>query len=187
MSFSEGKKSALNNLEASARVGDLDMQVKPLLDLINSKPCYYTTSSCFGRIVLLEDQGGKGAARHVAKWHESVDAEEVIRCVSSDAGTLWFKYESPILHIVCKDVECANELLFILRECGFKRSGIQSVKDERVVVEALSTERVDAPLCEGGRRLTDDDYVRVLVAHASLKFEQGEKKIGRLVEKLAEL
>ncbi len=178
------KRRALNDLALAERAGDLDVDLKPLLDAINSKAEYYTTSSCSGRIALMQDLGGKGEDRFIAKWHGTVGAEEVLEALRPAEGNVWFRYEPPILHVMARTSEAASAFLQGARESGFKRSGIQSLKAGRILVEVVSTERIDAPVMAGGRIIADEGYVRQLAAESSVKYRAGQAKLERLSGKL---
>ena len=52
--FNEGKKSAIKKLEKAHDAGEVDKGILPILNIINKSENYYTSSSCFGRIVVLE-------------------------------------------------------------------------------------------------------------------------------------
>jgi tRNA wybutosine-synthesizing protein 3 len=174
--FETEKNQAVNNLLVSNSVGDVDEELMPLLNRINALEKYYTTSSCAGRISLLEDFGGKGLDAVLVKWHRRVAAAEVEEIVRANEGRLWFRLECPIIHIMAWDVDCADKILHIARESGFKRSGIQSVKKYRVLVEVLSTERIEAPVFPG----ITGEYIKVLVDEANRKYDVGAQKIKRL-------
>ncbi|MBD3387617.1 MAG: hypothetical protein GF416_01085 [Candidatus Altiarchaeales archaeon] len=182
MSFERQKKTALNNLEASLNVGDVDPALKPLLEAINSFDRYYSTSSCSGRVALLQDIKGKGECRFLGKWHRRATSDEVLRVLKPCDGVVWFRYESPILHVIARDIKAASELLKACRSAGFKRSGIQSMKEERLMVEVLSTERLDAPVMADGITLVSDEYIRYLVGQANLKYDRGSSKLDKLLE-----
>ncbi len=183
-SFQQRKDAALNSLAASERVGDADADVMTLLNAVNDHPSLYTTSSCSGRTVLMVDAGGKGENRFTAKWHRKVSFNEVSEALEASDGRVWFRHESPILHIVAKTPETASKVLHAAMMSGFKRSGIQSLKEDRVVVELVSTERVDAPVKDPGRLLVPQEYLRVLVDEANRKHETGLKKLKRLEQKI---
>jgi tRNA wybutosine-synthesizing protein 3 len=187
MAFLEQKKDAINNLLAAEAVGDLDMQLKPLLDAINALPQYYTTSSCSGRAILIESLGGKGLDSILGKWHGHVKTEDVVSQIKPCGGTLWFRFEGPILHVMATTTRWADEFLHLCRESGLKRSGIQSLKQERILVEALSTERVDAPIMAQGKMLVAEGYMKFLVGEANAKYDAGLQKLMRLQEKVQEL
>jgi len=184
MAFKSRKAEAINNLLAAEKVGDLDLELKPLLYAINSLPEYYTTSSCGGRMVLMQDLGRKGLDNFLGKWHGRISQEEVLSALKPCKGVVWLRYESPILHIMARSLKAAGWMLQIARESGFKRSGIQSLKDERILIEVLSTERVDSPVMDNGRILVSDEYIAYLVGEANSKYGAGGKKLRRLHERI---
>jgi tRNA wybutosine-synthesizing protein 3 len=185
--FASQKKEALNNLLAAEKVGDLDQDLKPLLDAINSLPDCYTTSSCSGRIVLFQNLGGKSLDKTVGKWHRKVQPDDVFRLIQPMDGVVNFIYEPPILHIMARTLEKAAVILILSREAGFKRTGIQSLRPERILVEALSTERIDAPIMAAGKTLVSDEYLRFLIQQANAKYDGGQGKLQRLLVNLQRL
>ena len=48
------KELALSRLRRDYELGKVDSDIKGLLDIINAMNCYYTTSSCSGRIQIAE-------------------------------------------------------------------------------------------------------------------------------------
>jgi len=72
--FLENKKNALQKLDKAKIENKVDIGILPILDIINSLNEYYTTSSCFGRIVLLELPviGDKKNAKFIGKWHRTI-------------------------------------------------------------------------------------------------------------------
>ena len=92
-------------------------------------------------------------------------------------GTVWS-------HVTAVQVESAEKILFAAQQSGFKRSGIQAVNPERVLVEICSTEILEVPLAEERKQLVDDSYLEYLVDVANTKFGAGRKKLERLEEKV---
>jgi tRNA wybutosine-synthesizing protein 3 len=187
MGFAERKKEAQNNLLAAEKVGDLDQELKSLLTAINALSEYYTTSSCMGRVGLMRDLGNKSLDTYIGKWHRKVAFEEVNLALAGAEGKVWLRYEPPILHVMARTAEAADAFLHLCRESGFKRSGIQTLKDERMLIEVLSTERVDAPVSSDGRVLASEEYLRFLIGEANMKFDAGAGKLARLEKKIAQV
>ena len=159
--FLENKKRTLQKLENAKNNGEVDSGIVTVLDLINSLDDYYTSSSCYGRVVLLEIPviGDKKNARWLGKWHHEIKSDDVLSAVrDAKRGQLWLLAQSPIIHVVCRDLESAAKLLKLSVSCGFKHSGLKSV-DRNIVVEVLSTERLDAPVgCDGVLMRAGDEY-----------------------------
>jgi len=178
--FAKQKRHAVNKLGMSMAVGDVDEGIVSLLKAINSLEGYYTTSSCAGRIQLFQDLGNKIRNKQIACWHRRVKYREVPKEFKPVKGVLYFKCEPPILHIAARTLEAAGKLLVAARESGFKRSGIQSVKPERFMVELVSTESIDAPIMEGGKKLVPETYIKYLVKAANRKYAAAQAKIRKL-------
>lgn len=172
----------MRRLESAKERGEVDLDIIPLLDYLNSLSDYYTTSSCFGRISLLHDVGSKRDNGWLGKWHRLVESDEVIHALEKipDRGIVWFKYEPAILHVVAMELEGAAKILRTARNSGFKRAGIMAVKDGRNMVEVCCTERIDAPLAHDGSLLVGSDYIKYLVKQANKQFEKGRKRLSRL-------
>jgi tRNA wybutosine-synthesizing protein 3 len=187
MAYEARKTNALNNLSAAEKTGDLDMPLKPLLEAINSRQGLYTTSSCMGRIILMREEAGKGSDRFLVKYHRKVGADELMEAMRRAHGTVWLRSEPPILHVICQTLDDARKIMHAALESGFKRSGIQSIRQERNLVEILSTERVDLPALIDGELMLSEEYVRRLTQIVNRKFDRGKEKIRRLTEKTLEI
>jgi len=185
--FEKQKRHAINKLDVSIRVGDVDSGIVRLLQTLNACGEYYTTSSCEGRIQLFQDVGSKKDNRSLGCWHRKVSHLEVLQAFKPVKGILYFKFEPPILHVAAQNIEAARRLLICAREAGFKKSGIQAVKHERFMVELASTENIDAPVMDDGRKLVSDDYVKYLVKLANGKHARTQLKIRKLEKLVASL
>ena len=80
-------------------------------------------------------------------------------------------------------------LLRLAIESGFKYSGVKAItKDEdKVMVEILSTERMDVPLASNGRGFYSDEYLDVIIAKANFMLNRGKEKLKQLGHRLNEL
>jgi tRNA wybutosine-synthesizing protein 3 len=178
--FEKQKRHAVNKLDVSIRVGDADAGVVKLLKLINACEDYYTTSSCEGRIQVFQDVGSKKDNKTLGCWHRKVTILEVLESLKPVRGVVYFKFEPPILHVAARGIAAARKLLIAAREAGFKKSGIQAVKEERFMVELASTENIDAPVMNNGKRLVADEYVKYLAGLANVKHARTQSKIKKL-------
>ena len=146
--FLENKKIALKKLEKAKNEKQVDEGIIRILDIINKTDNYYTSSSCFGRIVLLEIPriGDKKNAKFLGKWHRKIKTEELLEALNkAEKGQLWFLAQSSIIHLSAKTIEAADKILKIAYSCGFKHSGFKTIENN-IVVEICSTERLDAPV-----------------------------------------
>ena len=180
--FESQKREAMKKLSDAVDSGNADKGILPLLEFINSLEDFYSTSSCSGRVVLLHDMGNKLDSSWLGKWHREVGVDEVLAAMKNPpaGGTVLFKYESAILHLVARDLKGAKKLLVIAREAGYKRAGIQGLNEDRHLVEICDTGSIDVPIIEKGKVLVDDNYMGCLVALANKKFRNGMEKLERL-------
>jgi len=177
--FENQKRIAIERLKNAIEDDEVDRDILGLINYINSLNNFYTTSSCSGRITLLHDLGSKIKNDWLGKWHREVRFDEILDSLSDIPanGIVWFKYESPILHIVSKTIDNAKLLINIARDSGYKRVGIQGLKNERYVVEICDTERVDCPIVDNGNLLVDNNYLKYLTRFSNMKFRNGRKKL----------
>lgn len=188
--FDEEKKRALEHLEQRGA----DAEVEELLQRLNALDNFFTTSSCSGRIVVIRipEIGAKREAVFLGKWHRPVRKEEVVEAVSAasaQTGEVWFITQSPIVHVACRRLGDARALLRLAIESGFKYSGIKAFDEheERVILELLSTERMDVPLATDGRMLCSDAHLEFILRKSNSMLTRGKEKVKRLCARLQEL
>ncbi|MEM5820175.1 MAG: hypothetical protein QW678_00790 [Candidatus Aenigmatarchaeota archaeon] len=146
--FKERKKSAIRNLLEAIKNNEVDKPIEKELLKINEYEIVYSTSSCAGRIALLVDKGNKKDSFFIGKWHEKVNAEEIIKNLKENIKNdlIWFKQEPFIIHLVFPKIKFARDVLKIARDVGFKHSGIISLKKEKIVLEVTGLDRIDFPI-----------------------------------------
>lgn len=187
--FKQQKGYAQKTLSEAREKGEVDTDMLPLIDYINSLEDYYTTSTCTGRINLFYDPGGKKDSGWLGKWHRKVSFEEIKEAMEKipATGTIWFMEEPTIMHINCRRIEDASKLVDLSRNAGYKKVGILSYKDDRIIVEVNGTERIDAPIAINGEIIVGDEYIKKLIEIANTKFEKGMKRLERYKDALKEL
>jgi tRNA wybutosine-synthesizing protein 3 len=194
--FEEQKKRALERL----RIRGADEEIAGIIEKINSFDDFFTTSSCSGRIALIciPEIGAKREAKFIGKWHRPVTKEEVLEAIkvkssaeASEKGEIWLLSQSPILHVSCRGLEKAKILLRVAIASGFKYSSIKAIansKDnEKVVVEIVSTERMDVPLGKGGVMFCSEAYMDFILSKANFMLERGKEKLKRFYYGLKEV
>lgn len=158
--------------------GEVDVPIVPLLDLLNRHPGIVTTSSCSGRIVLLETDimERKRESAFYRKWHRPVTTDEVWEALLSYSGdVLWFKVDPFILHVAFADVSTALDVIRLARASGFKIAGIQACDVSKVHVEIRGIDTMALPVYRG-RLLVDRPYVREIVAFANRKMVRNARR-----------
>ena len=185
MSFKQQKKSCLDNMESYDRslIGSVDEKIKPLVDKINSKSNFYTTSSCSGRLLLQSNVGEekKINSQRVYITHETISPQTMLGAVKSnlDKGDqIWLLLHSFMLHVCAKTVDDAKELLDITRKAGLKRSGIISFSD-RIMIEIIGTDYLSIPIAEKGKLIVTDGYIIRITEIMNEKLEINHKRMKK--------
>jgi tRNA wybutosine-synthesizing protein 3 len=186
--FEEQKKKALERL----RIMGADEEVVEIIGVLNRLDNFYTTSSCSGRVALIciPEIGAKREAEFVGKWHRVVTKEEVSEAIKTPKkGELWLISQSPILHVSCRGLEKAKTLLRVAIESGFKYSGIKAISKDngKVMVEIMSTERMDVPLGKDDMFFCGESYMDYIIQKANSTLTRGKVKLKRLYYGLEKL
>ncbi|UCH87947.1 MAG: hypothetical protein JSV49_06665 [Thermoplasmata archaeon] len=186
------KISEMEAFNSKLEAGEIDEHIIEILKLINSSENYYTTSSCSGRIqlIVLPKLGDKPGSRILGKWHDIIEYEELDAALKSWDGKdiLMLLVQSPVIHAVCSDLESALILRNIGSASGFKYSTIRSIQSgkeegelqKNIIVEILSTERMDVPLGNKGKLYPEEDYLRYILELAAMCMERSRGKLERL-------
>lgn len=179
--FYDRKKKQLGKKDKSS-IGEIDKPILKLVNLINSKKEFYTTSSCAGRITLLKDMEKKQNGLFLFRTHEKTSFNELKRELNKAKnykGLVYFKQEPVIIHIACNSISDAQKIIDKAKFVGFKKSGIFATQN-RVMFELLSTESIILPILEKGKILVSDGFLKLLVLEANKKLERTRKKINSL-------
>ena len=184
--FLLAKEKAMISLKNAINKKTVDEEILAILYLINKMEDYYTSSSCAGRILVLELPriGDKQHARFLGKWHHVIASEEVMKVVKhAEKGLIWLLAQSPIFHIGVRSSEMADRLVKVSNSCGFKNSGMRSL-GKTIVVEIASTERLDAPIGKHRKLFCSLEHLDLLVDIANDIIKKSKEKIQRLEKKL---
>jgi len=186
--WEEHRREALRRLARDMAKGRVDREIVPLLEAINSTGCFYTLSSCYGRVVLMELErvGDKSAGSFYRSWHWPVSLREIVEAANGYRGgkNLWLMIQSTILHVSTYDLQLAVRFRNLAVNAGYKYSKILSISRRGIVVEVLGTERLDIPVVLRGKRVIDlgsldevEDCIREM-------FGRIERRKNRFIELL---
>jgi tRNA wybutosine-synthesizing protein 3 len=184
--FLDGKKGALEKLKKAINSNQVDPGIQQILNIINKSDDYYTTSSCFGRIVLLEipSIGDKKEAKFLGKWHREIEVKEILSVTRKAKDCqIWLLSQSPIIHVGARSDTAADKILKTAISCGFKNSGLKSL-GKKIVVEILSTERLDAPIGKNGKLFCNNEHLDLLVNISNEIMEKSTLKLKKLEDNL---
>ncbi|PHT82544.1 tRNA wybutosine-synthesizing protein 2/3/4 [Capsicum annuum] len=193
MEFQKRKLATLSSMNSpepdKSPKGNIDTPIIPLLNTINSHSSYFTTSSCSGRISILEQPKKKSKG---GKWvfisHEKTEPQVIKSLLSPleythDNCSLVFRFEPLIIAVECKDVEAAQFLVSLAIFSGFRESGITSVS-KRVIVAIRCSIRMEVPLGDSEKLMVDEKYVEYLVELANEKMEANRRRTENFLDVL---
>lgn len=188
MSFESEKKKYLDALYKpdNSKKGCVDEEIKCLIDKINSLPDYYTTSSCAGRITLITipDSGRKDGAHWLFVSHKTIKFEDLdTDNFKWPKGIVWFRQESPILHIACRTLEDATRLMNTAKLSGFKRIGIIGT-NKRFMIEMMGSENLETPVSMDEELIVSKKYLKTLVDEANKKLVKSRLRLDRFQKNL---
>ncbi len=180
MNFQDQKQKQLSK-EDKSHIGSWDKKIQKLCNKLNKKKDYYTTSSCAGRVVFLKGGFDKIENAFLFRSHEKVTFNELKKALEKIDYTSLVEFQQTpcILHVACKTIEDAQNLVNKAKESGWKHSGIMSTK-KRVMVELHSTEKLEFPIMNNGKILINDDFLKLVVEEANKRLERVWEKIKRL-------
>ncbi|WP_456365234.1 tRNA(Phe) 7-((3-amino-3-carboxypropyl)-4-demethylwyosine(37)-N(4))-methyltransferase Taw3 [Thermococcus sp.] len=185
----KAKREALQSLFTAMNEGKVDEDIIELLLLINSIKGIYTTSSCSGRIGIIEEPalGAKPLSRWLVKVHRPIEFEEA-REALKDAreGLIFLKSQPPIFHVVAEDMEKAKKLHELGLASGFKYTTFKAIS-RRYLVEINATEYLTAPLGRDGKVLVGDEYLRFAVEIGNSMLRRSKARLPRLKENFKKL
>ncbi|MBW2980987.1 hypothetical protein KY360_06230 [Candidatus Woesearchaeota archaeon] len=176
--FLKQKSDFLKKIDKSKKKS-IDKEIIPLIESINKKQNYYTTSSCSGRVVILKKgpQKKKGT-----KWlystHKKADFRELKDSLKTiPKQELWFRQEPLILHICCKTLNDAKKLLNTARTI-FKRAGIITM-NKKIIIEIIGTELIHTIISRNRKLLVTEAYLKELVKEANNNMKINNNNINK--------
>ncbi len=172
------RKKALLSKEDKSSIGEWDKKIKKLCDKINKSSKYYTTSSCSGRILVMVDQEKKSKGLFKFVSHDLVKFNDFMKEFNNldKKLNLKFKSEPMILHVACKDLDAAKDLMKVAYEVGFKKTGLIAL-DKRIIVEINGSEKIEFPLTKSGDVLVSEDFLKIVLDKANNNLKKNWKKI----------
>lgn len=183
--FQTWKKNFLSKKDKSNK-GAIDRPILKLIEAINKKENYFTTSSCSGRTTIwIEPTTGiKKDVEFLYETHSKTNIKNIEKHLKQrPKQQLWFRFEPMILHVSCRTIEDANRLLDTIRQ-HFKHSGIMAAR-KKIMLEIRGSEFIETPIAEKGKLLVNGIYLKKLIREANKKLKQTHQKINVLTAALA--
>lgn len=184
--YLKAREEALSSLEKALIEEHVDEKVLTIIDKINARTDFFTTSSCSGRIAIIETPkfGDKKNAHFLGKWHRGINQEEINEALQkATVGELWFLVQSPIFHIASISMEGARKMLGAAIQSGFKHSSLKAMNG-KIIIEVLTTERIDTPLGKDGKVYGGEEYLTLLISLANKMLTEMDRKLKRFEKML---
>ncbi|KAM6148318.1 tRNA wybutosine-synthesizing protein 3 homolog [Rhynchocyon petersi] len=181
--FRKWKVQCLSKADLS-RKGSVDEDVVELVQLLNTRDQFFTTSSCAGRILIL-DGGANGfeVQKQNCCWllvtHKPCIKDDVIVALKKASGDAVLKFEPFILHVQCRQLQDAQLLHSAAIDSGFRNSGITVGKRGKTMLAVRSTHSLEVPLSHKGKLMVTEEYIDFLLNIANQKMEENKKRIER--------
>ncbi|XP_025873863.1 tRNA wybutosine-synthesizing protein 3 homolog isoform X2 [Vulpes vulpes] len=181
--FGRWKAQCLGRADLS-RKGSVDEGAAGLVQLLNGREQYFTTSSCAGRIVLLDGGiNGFEVQKQNCCWllvtHKPCVKDDVIVALKKANGDAILKFEPLVLHVQCRQLQDAQILHSVAIDSGFRNSGITVGKRGKTMLAVRSTHGLEVPLSHKGKLMVTEEYIDFLLKVANQKMEENKKRIER--------
>ncbi|OLS23005.1 MAG: hypothetical protein HeimC3_27020 [Candidatus Heimdallarchaeota archaeon LC_3] len=192
MDFETKKKLMLSKLNEALKLKAVDEDVIPFLNLINRHAEYFTTSTCSGRIVIIEVEklGKKEGSIFLYKSHKYPDFNKLLKLIlnynfSNDA---WLLVEPPLFHLGVKNLDYAKKMLNIGLSAGLRRSGIRSIAEDWIVVALWGSGHINLPLGNANKNFLAENelYISYLLTKVGEVFNYGRNQLDKLYDSLKE-
>ncbi|XP_043316892.1 tRNA wybutosine-synthesizing protein 3 homolog isoform X1 [Cervus canadensis] len=181
--FKRWKAQCLSKVDLS-RKGSVDEDVLEIVQLLNGQEQFFTTSSCAGRIILLDGSiNGSEVQKQNCSWllvtHKACVKDDVVVALRRANGDAILKFEPLVLHVQCRQLQDARILHSVAIDSGFRNSGITVGKRGKIMLAVRSTHGLEVPLSHQGKLMVTEEYIAFLLKIANQKMEENKKRIER--------
>jgi len=169
-------------------IGYLDRDLIPILVVLNRDRNIYTTSSCSGRIVVVDGSvpWTRGDTSVVFKSHIPTTTSDLVFVYERPPRrAYWLIVTGPIIHFSTTSFRIAVEVLKRARSVGFKHSGIMHVSPSRGVFTELVTGVYMTQLLRlRGEYIVAPEYLKSILLVFNKALIEGKLRLQRLYEEL---
>ncbi|XP_040607497.1 tRNA wybutosine-synthesizing protein 3 homolog isoform X2 [Mesocricetus auratus] len=181
--FGRWKAQSLGRADLS-RKGSVDADAAPVVERLNAREEFFTTSSCAGRVLLLDGStNDSGIQKQHCRWllvtHRPCVKDDVVAALKGATSNAVLKFEPFILHVQCRTLQDAQTLHSVAIESGFRNSGITVGKRGKTMLAVRSTHGLEVPLSHKGKLMVTEEYIEFLLTIANQKMEENKKRIER--------
>ncbi len=180
--FEMVKKRHCVAFENALKQGKVDPQIESLCSFVNSTKNFFTSSSCSGRILLIEKVGARKIDNFFhRKWHRLIKLDELEEGVNAETqGELWFRVDPFILHLGCADLASAKVALAAMKRAGVKRGGILVAEDGKFLLEFQGTSVMSFPVKFQDKVLVNGVFLEFVLDRANKLLSDNYKRLSLL-------
>ncbi len=187
--FEKRKKKAMEKLRQALTLNKVDAEVMPIINLLNSFPQWFTTSSCAGRLALLS-KGGIRSKYDAAFWFKTHDPgvfHQVKRRLPRDfKGQLWLLVSPPMFHVAARTLKDALLLQQLARHARLGYTKIQSISPS-IIVEVLGTGNMAIPIGQDGQIFISSLHLERVLELAAKMLAEDQARMWKWYDLLKEL
>ncbi|XP_018432377.1 PREDICTED: tRNA wybutosine-synthesizing protein 3 homolog [Nanorana parkeri] len=181
--FAHWKLQASLKIDLSKK-GSVDKDIEEIVRHINLQDCYFTTSSCSGRIIIIDENPNHSIVqKENCLWlfvtHDLCSIDDVVAALQKTSGDAVLKFEPFVMHVQCRTLEDAQLLHSVAINSAFRNSGITVGKKGKIIMAVRSTHCLEVPLSHKGKCLVSNEYIEYLVQTANQKMEENKTRIAR--------
>lgn len=185
------KRKSYLRIWEDLEIGYLDRDLLPVLIVVNKDVELYTTSSCSGRIVIVDSEypWTRDGSNVIFKSHIPVKESEVLEIYEMKPfRRLWLIVNGPIIHIYSRSVQKAVKIIQIARSAGFKHSGILGASKRRgVFIELISGIYMCQLLRTRDQLITRSDHIATLVEVYNSSLIDGKRRLSEFYKELTKV
>ena len=186
MNWERHKRNVLDKDDKSFK-GSIDAPVQDLVSIINESSDFLTTSTCSGRIMLINEtskEKRKNESGFLFVSHDYVQEDEFHKiqdCLQDVSGNVFFKLEPLIVHVQCRSLNHATWLLHLMKARDqFKHSCIVSALNEKWIVSIKGMVKLEIPLVFDDVRIVDDTLLSKYIQIANTRMVENFDAIDAL-------
>lgn len=178
--FEMVKANHKKSLEKAIAEKKIDPLMIDISKFIASTTNYFSTSTCSGRIVLLQlnDAEDKAPGAFFRKWHSTVKVEEVWQALQEEnEKNIWFKQEPFVFLIGTNTFENAKVIIEICKRIGVKRCGINFFEEGKVLIEIMGSQGMAFMAKEKNKILVSKEFMQKQIEIANQKWKKNDRKL----------
>ncbi|XP_029380819.1 tRNA wybutosine-synthesizing protein 3 homolog [Echeneis naucrates] len=185
--FSQWKAQCLNKMDLSKK-GIVDRHIEHVVSLLNDTDEFFTTSSCSGRIILIDRTPQSDVQKKNCIWlfvsHKKCTSDDLMTGLAKSSRDAVLKFEPFVLHVQCRRLEDAQLMHAVAVNSGFRNSGLTVSKTGKIITAVRGTHSLEVPLSHNGKLLAGFEYISFLTDIANQKMEENLKRIQRFYQNI---